>query len=102
MPEPRRLFAAAFATGLMHAKSSLKLEVALRAVLGNTDLECSVVDNMATAWFLGCASVHPSGKRNTTVASPTVPSRLSLNYHPFRQEVSIQASWVYINVTIQA
>ena len=39
MPEPRRLFAAAFATGLMHAKSSLKLEVALHAVLGNTDLE---------------------------------------------------------------
>ena len=54
---------------------------------------------MATAWFLGCASVHPSGKRNTTVASPTVPSRLSLNYHPFRQEVSIQASWAYISVT---
>ena len=54
------------------------------------------------AWFLGCASDHPSGKHNTTVASPTVPSRLGLNYHPFRQEVSIQASWAYINVTIQA
>ena len=36
---------------------------------------------------------------NTYVASPTVPSRLSLNYHPFRQEVSIQASWAYISVT---
>ena len=36
---------------------------------------------------------------NTCVASPTVPSRLSLNYHPFRQEVSIQASWAYISVT---
>ena len=35
-------------------------------------LKYIVVDSMATAWFLECASVHPSGKRNTTVASPTV------------------------------